>query len=223
MGLHQRTSKILGIALGSFAGIVIVARILGFWEVYRIPTSSNEPTIKTGSIVIATNLVKPRAKEFCTFYFGEKNGERVVYTKRLCGMPGDIIELRSNVLYVNGQNFDEDLMLNHAYRVPIIYAEELIRDKKIANEVVYINSDSNFALIQYADHVMKKEPRAIPQSPVVYLHEYWGKQWTPSQFGPVTVPKGKYFVMGDNRDHSYDSRYWGFVDENDMIGKLLFK
>ncbi len=73
------------------------------------------------------------------------------------------------------------------------------------DKVVYVNGKPlNEPYTQYVDRSLQTkgaEPR--------------------DNFGPYIVPKGKYFMMGDNRDQSYDSRYWGYVDLNDIKGEAL--
>jgi signal peptidase I len=68
----------------------------------------------------------------------------------------------------------------------------------------------------------------INDAEVVDLHAYFTSSSEQDagvsprdNFGPVTVPPGKVFVMGDNRDNSYDGRFWGFVDQADILGKAF--
>ena len=50
----------------------------------------------------------------------------------------------------------------------------------------------------------------------------YNRNWTVDNFGPVTIPKGKTFFIGDNRNASLDSRYVGFVDKKDIVGAVIY-
>jgi signal peptidase I len=73
------------------------------------------------------------------------------------------------------------------------------------NKVVYVNGQA------------LKEPYAVHCDPGIKPAGSDPRD----NFGPITVPKGKLFMMGDNRDQSYDSRYWGFVDLNEVRGEAI--
>ncbi|MFC1898310.1 signal peptidase I [Candidatus Cloacimonadota bacterium] len=121
-------------------------------------------------------LIKPIYWDKVNFKFKIHTKKNVV--KRVIGLPGDTVEVKNKIVYVNGEKYT--------------HGKEQYIDKRII-------------------------PRHTGNL------DWDGKSMgSKDNFGPVTVPEGKYFVMGDNRDVSADSRYWGFLDKHDINGTPLF-
>jgi signal peptidase I len=171
-----------------------------------VPTGSMIPTILVGDRIFVNKLAFDLKLPFTTAHlltwanpkhgdvvilFSPEDGERLV--KRVVAVPGDVIELRQNRLYLNGNvatyaplDGQISAQLNPAERQGHVFADETEPS---------------------ADH-----SHAVMATPALAARR---------SFGPISVPAGKYFVMGDNRDNSFDSRYFGFVDRSQIVGRAV--
>ena len=221
-------------------GALIVARVTGLLQFYSIPTPSNEPNIKPGDKIFSSNYKEPLPYNFIVFTSNNadsinkqipdfKAGSH--YIHRLCGIPGNIIEMRNGVLYVNYKNFDDKLNLNNQY---IISSKEFytieqddINEMGTLGGTYMINRDS--ALVTFDTVLIKKYQSKINLVPYIIIGQgfecfTWynkNKNWTVDNFGPLKIPTGCYFVLGDNRHNALDSRYTGFVKKENIKGVVL--
>ena len=137
--------------------------VQAFW----IPSGSMIPTLEVGDRVLVAKFwyTFSEPKRGQLFVFKYPVDPKRDFVKRIIGLPGDTLEIRGGIVYVNGQALREEYVKNH----------------------------DAFSL------------NAGPVFPEV----------------PVKIPENHYFAMGDNRDNSFDSRFWGFVDDKAILGKAL--
>ena len=213
--------------VATFIVVFILFRMSGVLRMYKIPSSSSEPNIKVGSRIIGSSLKTPKRLDFAYFKFSDSlDGWTIV--KRLIAVPGDTLECKNGNYFVNKKNIDSGINLRFAYKIlPNVFENNIQGSISDTEFYKYHNSDSVIAFLD--DSFTEKLPiqldRKYDYRNSNLSKEIFGKNpdWIVSDFGPIIIPKGKYFFSGDNRDNSVDSRYRGFVDENNIIGTVLIK
>ena len=195
----------------SIGTVVFVALCLRSFvvEAYQIPSGSMIPTLQIGDHIFVNKLIYgvriPFTEiKFATHYRQPRRGEIIVFThpvghdedliKRVVAVGGDEVLVRDNIVYVNG--------------VASARTDE-------GNEHFW---DYNEQSGQWSEGVAEAYATKIGPASFTTLQN---PRQPPSNYGPVTVPGGKLFVMGDNRDNSADSRFWGFVPLNLVRGRAM--
>ena len=178
-----------------------VRSVIADWNV--VPTGSMKPTIIEGDRIFVNKLAYDLKIPFTTVHLAKwsdpKRGEIVVFdspkdgtrlVKRVVAVPGDTVQLSQNVLSINGQ--------------PAQYGtlDQDTIDQLIAQE----RNAHGYAIESLGD-----VKHAVMSTPAI--------ESAMRSFGPVTVPPGSYFMLGDNRDNSADSRYIGFVPRSNIVGR----
>jgi len=169
-------------------------------QTFVITSGSMEETLLVGDMLVVNRLALgsrvPGTRVRVPGYSQPRYGDVIVFDpphddtlmliKRLVGMGGDTLEMRSRALYRNGQAVDEPYVTHH--NIP----DE--RDYVMEWQRAYLTSASD---------------------PEVY---------SPSRdnWGPLVIPQDHYFMLGDNRELSYDSRYWGLLERWRLEGRAVF-
>ncbi|OQX36861.1 MAG: signal peptidase I [Oceanospirillales bacterium LUC14_002_19_P2] len=208
LGRLSRGPGMVETAKSVFPVLFIVLVLRSFlYEPFQIPSGSMIPTLQVGDFilvnkytyglrlpVIGTKVVAVNEPQRGdVMVFKEPMNPNINFIKRVIGIPGDKITYRNKTLYVNGE------------MLPETFVAEL-RDEfepRLGRNLVYRIYEETIGGVT---HQIRKDmdiENRLPQT-----------EWT--------VPEDQYFVMGDNRDRSNDSRYWGFVPEANIVGKAVY-
>jgi signal peptidase I len=206
---------------GLFPVIVVVFVLRSFlFEPFKIPSGSMIPTLMINDLILVNKFhYGVRLPVLNTKIFDNHSPERgdvivfryppkpsLDYIKRVVGLPGDEVAYLNKKLSVNGKPLDKTAL-------PEFFDEDALRYTKQYQEVAadgqrkyrILNEDDRPSFVQATEDFPFRENCRYSSEGVV-----------------CKVPPGHYFMMGDNRDNSLDSRFWGFVPEKNIVGKAFF-
>jgi signal peptidase I len=211
---------LVDMARAFFPVIVVVFLIRSFWvEPFKIPSGSMKPTLLVGDFILVNKyeygirlpVINKKIIDIDPLHRGDvvvfryPDDPNVDYIKRVVGLPGDKVVYRNKRLVINGQaipwqpdGFYTDSELNYL-RLPTF-------DETLGGHV----------------HKVMVVP-AQPPVDLAQVRQFPHRdncEYNDDGFA-CTVPPGEYFMMGDNRDQSSDSRYWGFVPDENIKGRAF--
>ena len=211
---------VVDMARAFFPVIVVVFVIRSFWvEPFKIPSGSMKPTLLVGDFILVNKyiygirlpVVNKKVIEIDPIHRGDVVVFRypadpsVDYIKRVVGIPGDRVEYKGKRLTINGapvavqgNGYYSDAELNYM-RLPTF--SEKLGDRNHQMMIVPAQPPVDLAQVRQFAH----------RSNCEYNDDGFS----------CAVPAGHYFMMGDNRDQSSDSRYWGFVPDDHIKGRAF--
>ncbi|MDB5859361.1 MAG: signal peptidase Serine peptidase [Ramlibacter sp.] len=203
---------------GLFPVIIAVFVLRSFlFEPFKIPSGSMIPTLLVGDLILVnkftyglrlpvlntklTNGTPPKRGDVMVFRYPPKPS--LDYIKRVVGVPGDEVAYLNKRLTINGQPVQTDKLPDYFDQDAMRYFkqfQEQLGEKKHA----LLNDDDRPAFVPGVEDFPFRQNCRYSVEGVV-----------------CKVPEGQYFMMGDNRDNSLDSRYWGFVPDRNIVGRAF--
>ncbi len=204
---------------GLFPVILIVFLLRSFlFEPFKIPSGSMVPTLLVGDLILVNKfhygvrlpvlnkkiIDNHPVQRGDVMVFRYPLDTRLDYIKRVVGLPGDEIAYVNQKLSVNGQPVPETAQGEHYDEDSFSYSPMFLEKLGEAEHKIRVNPQRSLGLRAKVNFPYFENCRYSPEGVV------------------CKVPPGHYFMMGDNRDNSEDSRYWGFVPDENIVGRAFF-
>lgn len=205
---------------GSFFPVIALVFFLRsfLYEPFKIPSSSMVPTLLVGDLILVNKFTygirlpiinqkiisvnDPQRGDVMVFKYPKDTS--VDYIKRVIGVPGDKIIYKNKHLTVNGKEVSYQALPDY------------LDDENLA---YYKQWQESLTGVEHKILTDERAPNFVPNPDAFPQHELCSYN---AEGFACTVPAGQYFMMGDNRDNSLDSRYWGFVPDQNIVGKAFF-
>lgn len=204
----------------SFFPVILIVFLLRSFlvEPFKIPSGSMIPTLLVGDFILVNKytygiripvinkkvieLNSPQRGDVVVFRY--PRDPSLDYIKRVVGLPGDKVEYRNKRLTINGQ------------AMPMRPNGDFLDKEKLYYTPRFVETLGSI------EHDALVEDEAPPFVPHVEQYPQREKCLYNSEGFICEVPAGHYFMMGDNRDNSQDSRVWGFVPDENLVGRAFF-
>lgn len=212
IALGERVEPVLVEYSRSFFPVILVVLVLRSFlvEPFRIPSGSMMPTLLVGDFILVNKFAygiripvlnkkiievgSPERGDVIVFRYPQD--PRVDYIKRVVGLPGDTIFYRGKILMVNGQPATQTAVGRY------------VGVGTGSNMTGALENIEDLTSVEHKILIIPGRPDFIPGCDVLAK-------------GPIVVPEGHFFMMGDNRDNSNDGRCWGFVPEENLAGRAF--
>ena len=204
----------------SFFPVILIVFLLRSFvvEPFKIPSGSMIPTLQIGDFILVNKYVygirlpiinkkiidvgNPQRGDVMVFRYPEDPS--LDYIKRVIGLPGDKVAYQNKRLTINDKPVETRRIDDYLHPERLYYSQQFVETID-GREHRILNDPDAPAFITDVSRFPGRENCIYNNSGVI-----------------CTVPEGHYFMMGDNRDNSKDSRYWGFVPDENIVGKAFF-